>query len=55
MIAWVGLATLAGEEGERDICQPPAENEGESGPVRDSARPTASPRPPPAGTAKAIR
>lgn len=23
MIAWVGLAALAGEEGERDICQPP--------------------------------
>lgn len=55
MIAWVGLAALAGEEGERDICQPPAENEGESGPVRGSARPAASPRPPPAGTANAIR
>lgn len=38
MIAWVGLAALAGEEGERDICQPPAGNEDASGALGDAAR-----------------
>ena len=55
MIAWVGLAALADEEGERDICQPPAGNEGASGAVRDAAKPAAGPRPVTDGAAKAIR
>lgn len=43
MIAWVGLTALAGEDGERDVCQPPAE----SAPMVGPSSPASSTSPTP--------